>query len=48
MENALFFVSKRLQKVAAAIICLMVAQAFVLASCDEEPIAMAARVAISR
>jgi hypothetical protein len=43
------FVSKRLQRVAAAILCLMVIQfVSLLASCEAEPAAMAARVAISR
>ena len=42
------FVSKRLQRVAAAILCLIAIQfLFLLASCEPEPVAMAARVAIS-
>ena len=42
------FVSKRLQRPAAALLCLMTAQLlFTLASCEAEPTAMAARVAIS-
>jgi hypothetical protein len=42
------FVSKRLQRPAAALLCLMTAQLlFTLASCEPEPSAMAARVAIS-
>jgi hypothetical protein len=45
--DALLFVSKRLQPVAAALICLALAQA-VLASCTPEPLPMGAwRVAIS-
>jgi hypothetical protein len=42
------FVSKRLQRVAAAILCLMTIQfLFMLASCEPEPVAMGvARVAI--
>jgi len=46
IDTALF-VSKRLQRVAFAIVCLVAAQ-FVLASCEPEPSAMVARVAISR
>jgi hypothetical protein len=43
------FVSKRLQRAAAAILCLMTIQfVFLLASCQPEPTAMAAKVAISR
>ena len=44
------FVSKRLQRPAAALLCLMMAQLFILASCDgeREPMPMAARVAISQ
>jgi hypothetical protein len=45
----MLFVSKRLQRPAAAILCLMMAQlVLALASCEPEPAAMAARVAISR
>jgi hypothetical protein len=44
--DAAIFVSKRLQRAAFAILCLMVAQ-FVLASCEPEPSAMAARVALT-
>jgi hypothetical protein len=44
--DALLFVSKRLQPVAAALICLALAQ-LVLASCTPEPLPMGAwRVAI--
>ncbi|MFN3856506.1 MAG: hypothetical protein ACK4RV_02070 [Caulobacter sp.] len=39
------FVSKRLQRVCFAILCLMAAQ-LVLASCEPEPAAMAARVSL--
>jgi hypothetical protein len=42
------FVSKRLQRPAAAFICLVAVQVFGLASCHPEPTPMAARVAISR
>ena len=42
------FVSKRLQRAAAAILCLMAVQLVsMLASCQPEPTAMAARIAIS-
>jgi hypothetical protein len=43
------FVSKRLQAITAAMLCLMAMQ-FVLASCTPEPVAypMGARVAIDR
>ncbi|HTK33983.1 MAG TPA: hypothetical protein VL358_01685 [Caulobacteraceae bacterium] len=45
--DALLFVSKRLQPVAAALICLALAQV-VLASCTPEPLPMGAwRAAIS-
>lgn len=37
------FVSKRLQRAAFAVLCLIAAQ-FVLASCEPEPTPMAARV----
>ncbi|MBI1405794.1 MAG: hypothetical protein GC145_06675 [Caulobacter sp.] len=43
--DTLIFVSKRLQRVAFAILCLMAAQ-LVLASCEPEPTAMAARVSL--
>ena len=43
--DTMIFVSKRLQRVAFAIICLMAAQ-LVLASCEAEPSAMAAKVAL--
>ena len=44
-----FFVSKRLQRPAAAMLCLMAAQLLLgLASCEPEPAAMAARVAIGQ
>jgi hypothetical protein len=43
------FVSKRLQRPAAALLCLMAAQLlFTVASCQPEPTPMAARVAIGR
>lgn len=38
------FVSKRLQRAAFAVLCIMLAQ-FVLASCEAEPTPMAARQA---
>ncbi|MDO1559683.1 hypothetical protein Q0812_09615 [Brevundimonas sp. 2R-24] len=41
------FVSKRLQPVAVAILCLMAAQ-LVVASCTPEPVPYAARIAIDR
>jgi hypothetical protein len=45
----LIFVSKRLQRPATAMLCLMLVQlAGALASCQPEPTAMAARVAIDR
>jgi len=43
--DTLIFVSKRLQRAAFALICLMAAQ-LVLASCEAEPSAMAARVTL--
>lgn len=43
-----FFVSKRQQRQAAALLCLMAAQLLVLASCQPEPTPMAAKVALSR
>ncbi|HLI66605.1 MAG TPA: hypothetical protein VKU90_09600 [Caulobacteraceae bacterium] len=43
------FVSKRLQRAVAALLCLMALQmALVLASCEPEMVPMAAKVAISR
>jgi hypothetical protein len=45
-QTAAIFVSKRLQRAAFAILCLAMAQ-FVLASCEPEPAAMAARIATS-
>ena len=42
------FVSKRLQRPVAALLCLMAIQLVsTLASCEAEPAAMAARVAVS-
>jgi hypothetical protein len=48
--KAAIFVSKRLQRPALAILCLMMVQtATTLANCTPEPVAMgAARVAITR
>lgn len=47
--NLAIFVSKRLQRPAAALLCLMAAQLLLgLASCQPEPTPMAARVAIGR
>lgn len=43
--DAAIFVSKRLQRAAFAIVCLIAAQ-FALASCQSEPAAMAARVSL--
>ncbi|MDP1632187.1 MAG: hypothetical protein Q8L66_12295 [Caulobacter sp.] len=43
--DAAIFVSKRLQRVAFAFLCLMSAQV-ILASCEPEPSAMAARVTL--
>lgn len=45
VEDAAIFLSKRLQRAAFAIVCLVTAQ-FVLASCEPEPAAMAARVTL--
>ncbi len=47
--RAAIFVSKRLQRPAAAMLCLMAAQLLILASCDgeREPMPMAARAPIS-
>ena len=44
-KTAAIYVSKRLQRVSFAFLCLMTAQ-LVLASCEPEPAAMAARVAL--
>jgi hypothetical protein len=44
--DAAIFVSKRLQRAALAILCLIAVQ-FVLASCEPEPAAMAARIVLS-
>jgi hypothetical protein len=46
--DIIIFVSKRLQRPAAALLCLMAIQMAVLASCQPEPTPMAARVAIGR
>ena len=47
--RAAIFVSKRLQRPAVALLCLMLAQmALAVASCEAEPAGMAARVAITR
>ncbi len=43
--DAVIFVSKRLQRAAFALLCLMAAQ-LVLTSCEPEPAAMAARVSL--
>lgn len=43
--EAALFVSKRLQRAAFAFLCLIAAQ-LVLASCEAEPAAMAARVTL--
>lgn len=49
MAIAAVFVSKRLQKAAVAITCLMMAQMLIsVSSCTPEHVPMAARVAISR
>jgi hypothetical protein len=50
VNEMLIFVSKRLQRPAAAMLCLIAAQLLLgLASCEpNEPAAMAARVAIGR
>ena len=46
-ESAAIFVSKRLQRASAALVCLTLAQMLVvLASCQPEPVAMAVKVAI--
>ena len=41
-------VSNRLQRVAAAMLCLMAAQVLTVASCTPEPVPYATRVAITR
>lgn len=41
-------VSNRLQRVAAAFLCLMAAQVFAVASCTPEPVPYATRVAVQR
>jgi hypothetical protein len=47
--DLMIFVSKRLQRPAAALLCLIAAQlVLTLASCEPEPSPMAARVAIGR
>lgn len=43
--DAAIFVSKRLQRAAFAVVCLIAAQ-FALASCQPEPTAMAAKVSL--
>lgn len=43
--EAAIFVSKRLQRAAFAVVCLIAAQ-FMVASCQPEPTAMAARVSL--
>ncbi len=49
MANALFFVSKRLQKIAAAVLCLMLAQiAFSAAAHAPRVATVGVRVAITR
>jgi hypothetical protein len=49
VSDIFIFVSKRLQRPAAALLCLMAVQMLsVLSSCEPEPTAMAARVAIDR
>lgn len=47
VKSIAFNVSNRLQPIAAAILCLMVAQ-LVTASCTPEPVPYATRVAITR
>ncbi|MBN8552451.1 MAG: hypothetical protein J0L52_06110 [Caulobacterales bacterium] len=41
-------VSNRLQRIAAAMLCLMAAQVLAVASCTPEPAPYAVRVAVSR
>ncbi len=45
--DAAIFVSKRLQRAAFAVLCLIAAQ-FALASCEPEPSAMAARAVLGQ
>lgn len=45
---AALVVSNRLQRVAAAMLCLMAAQVFAVASCTPEPAPYAVRVAVTR
>ena len=45
VADAAIFVSKRLQRAAFAILCLVLAQ-FVLASCEAEQSPMAARITL--
>ncbi|MFT4935645.1 MAG: hypothetical protein ACI9LT_002351, partial [Pseudoalteromonas distincta] len=48
IADAAIFVSKRLQRAAFAMLCLMAAQlTLALASCEAEPAAMAARVSLA-
>ncbi|MBW0149706.1 MAG: hypothetical protein Q8L59_09520 [Phenylobacterium sp.] len=48
IADAAIFVSKRLQRAAFAVLCLMAAQlTLALASCEAEPAAMAARVSLA-
>jgi hypothetical protein len=48
-ESIAIFVSKRLQRASAALVCLTLAQLMVvLSSCHPEPVPMAVRTAISR
>lgn len=44
---AVLAVSNRLQRVAAALLCLMAAQVFAVASCTPEPAPYSVRVAVS-
>jgi hypothetical protein len=47
--DMVIFVSKRLQRVAAAILCLMAIQMILtLASCEPELVPMAGKIAITR
>jgi hypothetical protein len=48
MAETLFFVSKRLQRVAAAVICLVLAQAAIAASAAPTDASPTVRVSISR
>lgn len=47
VQSIAFGVSKRLQVVTAAILCLMASQ-LILASCTPEPVPYAARIGIDR